>query len=159
MMTLLNYVTDVLDEEQPAAWAYIAGNSSHPDLKGLALFYTMGTSTLLVVVVQGLPGNGFHGLHIHEGSSCTGNEQDSFANAGAHLNLENTEHPNHTGDLPPLLSDGGMAYMAVVTGRFTPEQVIGRTVIIHEMPDDFHSQPAGDSGMKIGCGEIKANII
>ncbi|MBS7210849.1 MAG: superoxide dismutase family protein, partial [Lachnospiraceae bacterium] len=31
---------------------------------------------------------------------------------------------------------------------------IGRTVIIHDMADDFKTQPSGDAGKKIACGEI-----
>ena len=27
--------------------------------------------------------------------------------------------------------------------------------MIHADPDDFHTQPAGDSGMKIACGVIR----
>ena len=34
--------------------------------------------------------------------------------------------------------------------------VVGRTIVLHEMPDDFKTQLSGDSGMKIACGEIKA---
>ncbi len=45
--------------------------------------------------------------------------------------------------------------MTVYTGRFFPEDVIGRTVIIHEKADDFHTQPSGDAGEMIACGEIK----
>ena len=46
--------------------------------------------------------------------------------------------------------------MAVYTNRFYPEEVIGRTVIIHENADDFHSQPSGDAVEMISCGEIAA---
>ena len=34
---------------------------------------------------------------------------------------------------------------------------MGKTVIIHDMPDDYRSQPAGDSGMKIACGVVQMN--
>ena len=44
------------------------------------------------------------------------------------------------------------------TNRFVPEEIIGRTVVIHENPDDFKTQPSGDSGSKIACGEIKSNL-
>ena len=37
-----------------------------------------------------------------------------------------------------------------------PEDVIGKTVVIHDRPDDFHTQPSGDSGEKIACGKIVA---
>ena len=38
--------------------------------------------------------------------------------------------------------------------RFTIPAVMGRSVIIHRMPDDFMTQPSGNSGEKIGCGVI-----
>ena len=66
------------------------------------------------------------------------------------------EHPRHAGDLPPVLSNDGTAWMEIYTGRFYPMDVVGRTIVLHEMPDDFKTQPSGDSGMKIACGEIKA---
>ena len=73
-----------------------------------------------------------------------------------HYNPGNKSHPQHAGDLPPLLSDAGEAWMSVYTSRFFPEDVIGKTVVIHDRPDDFHTQPSGDSGEKIACGKIVA---
>ena len=58
------------------------------------------------------------------------------------------------GDLPPLLSCNGNAYMTVKTDRFKVKDIIGRTVIIHYRADDFRTQPSGDSGEKIACGII-----
>jgi len=85
--------------------------------------------------------------------------EDPFADAGLHFNPASREHPEHAGDLPPLLSDAGRAYLAFVTGRFVPKEVIGRTMIIHDMPDGFTGQPAGNAGSKIACGEIQANRV
>ena len=45
--------------------------------------------------------------------------------------------------------------MAVLTDRFCVEEVIGRTVIIHSDPDDFHTQQSGNAGKKIACGVIR----
>jgi len=39
--------------------------------------------------------------------------------------------------------------------KFKPDEIIGRTIVIHEHADDFHSQTSGNSGNKIACGEIK----
>ncbi|BDZ83738.1 hypothetical protein Lac2_18720 [Claveliimonas bilis] len=33
---------------------------------------------------------------------------------------------------------------------------MGKTVVIHDMPDDFRTQPSGNSGEKIACGQIVA---
>ena len=99
---------------------------------------------------------GFFGFHIHEGNACTGDAEDPFADTKGHYNPEKEEHPRHAGDLPPVLSNDGTAWMEIYTGRFYPMDVVGRTIVLHEMPDDFKTQPSGDSGMKIACGEIKA---
>ena len=108
----------------------------------------------MVAELSGLPESetGFYGFHIHEGGNCRG---EGFANTGGHYDPAGQPHPNHAGDLPPLLAWGGNAYMAVLTGRFCPEEVIGRTVVVHSRPDDFHSQPAGNAGQKIACGVIR----
>jgi Cu-Zn family superoxide dismutase len=46
--------------------------------------------------------------------------------------------------------------MTVATNRFRVKDIIGRTVIIHNMPDDFTTQPSGNAGMKIACGVIQS---
>ena len=45
--------------------------------------------------------------------------------------------------------------MKVLTGRFHVGEVIGKTVILHADPDDFHTQPSGNAGAKIACGVIR----
>lgn len=138
-----------------SAAACIKGGPDAPRLSGVARFFQKNDGVLVEVKVSGLPKSnktGFFALHIHEGGSCTGKE---FANTKAHYNPESMPHPNHAGDLPPLLSFSGNAYMAVMTNRFTVNDIIGRTVVIHSNPDDFYSQPSGDAGEKIACGVIK----
>ena len=108
----------------------------------------------MVAEISGLPQNsktGFFALHIHEGKKCGG---QAFAETGGHYNPRGAAHPCHAGDLPPLLGCNGRAFMAVLTERFTPWDVIGKTVIVHEGVDDFTSQPAGNAGKRIACGVI-----
>ena len=122
-------------------------------ITGTVKFYLKSRGILVVASVQGLPpsATGIYGFHIHEGNRCSGPE---FSATGSHYNPTDNPHPNHAGDLPPLFSCGGNAYLALLTNRFTVGDILGRTVVIHSNPDDFHSQPAGNSGIKIACGII-----
>lgn len=139
---------------RPTAIAHIRGDKRHPLLIGTVWFYQLANGVLVEVEVSGLPANdaGFYGFHIHTGGACTG---VGFSSTGAHLSPVAVMHPKHAGDLPPLLSNSGSAYMAVVTDRFSIQEIINRTVVVHSDPDDFHSQPAGNAGEKIGCGVIE----
>lgn len=145
----------------PEAYAKIKGADGYPEIHGMIYFYDVYGGTIVMTEVYGLPDElvpddgKFFAFHIHEGKSCTGNIKDAFANVGKHYNPKEMEHPDHAGDLPPLLSTHGAAWSAVYTGRFFPDDVVGKTVIIHDQPDDFKTQPSGGSGEKIACGEIR----
>ncbi len=89
------------------------------------------------------------------GNSCTGNSNDEFANAKTHYNPTNFPHPFHVGDLPPLIENNGYSYMRVFINKFKVKGIIGKVIIIHDMPDDFTTQPSGNSGTKIACGKIE----
>lgn len=138
----------------PQAIACVRGGMGAPKLKGTVRFYAIPGGTLVTAEVSGLPENdsGFFAFHIHEGSDCGGTD---FSDTGGHYNPGGREHPSHAGDLPPLLSMAGRAFLAVETGRFTPCEVVGRTVVIHGSTDDFHTKPAGNAGKKIACGVIR----
>lgn len=137
-----------------SAVAHIYGGKNNPKLRGQVNFYQLSRSVLIEVNIRGLPESesGFFGFHIHEGESCTGVD---FENTKSHYNPKSKPHPAHSGDLPPLMLCNGGAYQSFATDRFRVKDIIGRTVVIHSKPDDFHTQPAGDAGIKIGCGEIK----
>lgn len=144
---------------KPEALAILKGNKDYSELKGTVEFYNTYNGTILMVEVTGLgnimdKSNSFHGFHIHSGMKCTGTKEEPFVDVDGHYNPGNTDHPDHAGDLPPLLANNGNAWMMVYTDRFYPEDVIGKTVIIHENPDDFKTQPSGNAGPMIACGEI-----
>ncbi|MBR1731936.1 MAG: superoxide dismutase family protein [Ruminococcus sp.] len=138
---------------KPNARAVIKGSDDFSEIRGEVLFYQLKRAVLISAKVSGLPQNdtGFYGFHIHEGSSCEGK---GFPNTGSHFNPDNNPHPRHAGDLPPLLSFGGNAFLQVKTNRFNVRDIIGKTVIIHGGTDDFRTQPSGDAGEKIACGVI-----
>ena len=61
------------------------------------------------------------------------------------------------GDFPMLMATSANdAWLSFVTTRFSVCDVIGRSIVIHAERDDYTSQPAGDSGARIGCGIIQA---
>ena len=141
------------------AIARIAGSIAYPDIKGYVRFTQMKNGVFVSAEVSGLPcerqnGSCIYGFHIHSGESCGGNETDPFADSDGHYNPDGSMHPYHAGDLPPLFGNHGYAYMSVFTDRFSVNDIIGKTVIIHKNPDDFTTQPSGNSGEKIACGII-----
>ena len=140
--------------KRPDAVAKIRGGMEAPQLSGCVQFYQENGCVLIEARVSGLPREsetGFFGFHIHQGETCSGMD---FSGTGSHYNPMDQPHPKHPGDLPPLLACQGNAYLSVKTDRFSVNEIIGRTVVIHSDPDDFHSQPAGNAGKKIACGVI-----
>lgn len=146
----------IRNPSRPGAVAYVRGGADAPNLTGQVRFYQEPGSVLVTADIAGLPQNsetGFFGFHIHEGSSCAG---AGFPQTGSHYNPQQAAHPRHAGDLPPLLQHQGHAHLEVRTDRFRVRDILGRTVVIHSDPDDFHTQPAGNAGTKIACGVIHA---
>lgn len=146
----------LLTDACPSAYAVIQGDTKAPNLEGMAYFYQIPQGGVLVEVeASGLPQkenetSSFFGMHIHENGDCT----PPFDKVGNHYNPANTAHPQHAGDLPPLLSNSGYSYLVFYTDRIQIEEIIGRALIIHSAPDDFTTQPSGNSHEKIGCGVI-----
>jgi Cu-Zn family superoxide dismutase len=139
------------------AVARVKGGPLAPGLSGVIEFRRFGEGTLVYARVSGLRPGGFHGLHLHELGDCAvGDPANPFLAAGNHWNPTGQPHPGHAGDLPVLLSNDGTALMVVYTSRFRPQDAIGRSVIIHELPDDYRTQPAGAAGKRLACGVIVA---
>ena len=142
-------------KNKPDAVARITGGEETPQLSGCVRFYQENGCVLIEAEISGLPKTsetGFFGFHIHQGRDCSG---AGFSGTEGHYNPAGEAHPEHAGDLPPLLWCKGNAYLSVKTNRFSVDEIIGRTVVIHSDLDDFHSQPAGNAGKKIACGVIR----
>lgn len=143
------------------AAAYIKGSAAYPGISGSVKFLQVRKGVMVTAEISGLPHSqesckgGIFGFHIHEGASCSGNAEDAFADVKTHYNPDGCAHPYHAGDMPPLFENNGYAYMSFLTDRFNVSDIIGRTVVIHSGPDDFNTQPGGNSGKKIACGEIR----
>ena len=105
---------------------------------------------------------GEHGFHVHEVGDCSAPDGTS---AKGHFNPTGSHHGNaamgehHAGDIPNLVADGsGVARQRVdVLGMSLegPNSIVGRAIVIHADPDDYKSQPAGNSGKRVACGVIR----
>jgi Cu-Zn family superoxide dismutase len=122
---------------------------------------------LVKVILEGLPKNSIHGIHIHE----AGDLSDSCMSACAHFNPYNKQHGNitskerHVGDLGNLMTDknGECHYEftdKLIKLRGIKSNIIGRSVVIHADQDDFglggfsDSLTTGHSGKRIACAVI-----
>ncbi len=112
--------------------------------------------------VQGLSPNSEHGFHVHEKGDCS--SPDGLS-AGGHFNPTGQAHgrfdagAHHTGDLPSLRADAqGVARVDFVSRSMAldqgPTSVVGRGLIVHKDPDDYTTQPTGNSGARLACAVI-----
>lgn len=130
--------------------------------KGTVTFSEKSGKVLVVAKVSGLtPGN--HGFHIHEKGDCSAGDAMS---AGAHFNPMNKPHAHpsiadrHTGDMPMLMADASgnatlTAELTLMTIGRGANDIIGKGLIVHKDPDDFTTQPTGNSGARVACGVIR----
>lgn len=121
----------------------------------------------LIARIKGLPA-GSYAMHLHAVGRCVAPD---FASAGPHFNPEGRQHGRdnpmgaHAGDLPNLTvdADGNGALDVRVAGLRLKDGAAplldadGAAVVLHGKPDDYRSDPAGNAGARIGCGELRAN--
>jgi Cu-Zn family superoxide dismutase len=134
------------------------GNS----VSGQATFTQLDGKVRVVAEVSGLKPGTEHGFHIHEVGDCSSGDGMSTKGhfnpqAKPHAHYTSAEH--HAGDLPPLKADGeGRARLEadldVMTVAPGPTSIVGRGLIVHADPDDFKTQPTGNSGARIACAVI-----
>jgi Cu-Zn family superoxide dismutase len=129
---------------------------------GMVTFTQTDKGVAIVASFTGLtPGK--HGLHLHEKGVCTAPD---FASAGEHFNPNHEPHAcpptenRHAGDLGNLeIGPDGTGRLELTTDLLTlgsgPTSAIGRSVILHDMPDDCTTQPTGGSGARLGCGVVR----
>ncbi|MBC8630878.1 superoxide dismutase family protein [[Eubacterium] tenue] len=149
---------------KPNAYAKIKGGPLAPCISGIVYLYQLEDGVYVKAYIAGIPNinnqtSSFHGFHIHEVGDCTvGNESDPFTDAKSHYNPTKVDHPMHAGDLPPILSADGIGVLSTFTNRFTVNDVIGKSFILHSGYDDFTTQPSGNSGSRLACGVIVSII-
>jgi Cu-Zn family superoxide dismutase len=147
------------------AKAFVKVGLLYPKIEGLIIFEQYQNGVEVTVKINNLPKfsreNGVFigpfGFHLHNGNSCNeGTVNEPFPLAGEHYNPSNQPHGNHAGDFPVLMPmSNGTASMKFATDKFTVADILGKVVVVHLSPDDYRSEPAGNSGLKIACGVIK----
>ena len=115
--------------------------------------------------IQGLKPNAEFGFHVHEKGDCSAPDGSS---AGGHFNPTQAQHGNptsathHAGDMVNIRSNGeGVAQVDTTAAGTTlhgdpTTDVIGKAIVVHEGPDDYATQPSGNSGKRVACGVIAA---
>lgn len=142
-----------------AALSPTAGNTA----AGTVEFAERGGRTVVTATITGLRPNSEHGFHVHERGDCSSPDAES---AGGHFNPSNAPHGHfaslnrHPGDLPNLRADAqGAATLrwesSELSVRGGAGSVINRSVIVHRDPDDYSSQPSGNSGARLACGVVR----
>ena len=106
---------------------------------------------------------GSYGAHIHSVGRC---DPPGFEGAGPHWNPTGREHGSqnpdgaHLGDLPNLLvgaNGEGSFEFAIPAGRLAGGGSAlldedGAALVIHANPDDYRTDPSGNSGARFACG-------
>ncbi|WP_240689212.1 superoxide dismutase family protein [Ammoniphilus sp. YIM 78166] len=154
------FITD--EEQHQIGTVYTELANAKGEKIGYAAFYNHGPQVVAKVVASGLTPNGQHGFHIHSAQI----ENNDFAKAGGHFNPEGKKHGHdnpegaHAGDLPNLVADsnGNVSVLIPVNGisleKGQPNSIYGKSLIIHAGPDDYKTDPAGDSGARIAGGNL-----
>ena len=118
----------------------------------------------------GLAPGSTHGFHVHETGDCSAADASS---AGGHFNPGGSPHGkaetarHHVGDIDNISADpSGVAHVdAIVAGTVlggsgsgstsTSTSILGRALVVHAAPDDYRTQPSGNSGTRIACGVVR----
>lgn len=125
----------------------------------------MADGVQLIARVNGLPA-GEYAMHLHAVGRCVGPD---FVSAGPHFNPEGRQHGRdnpmgaHAGDLPNVQVNGSglgdinimLPGLRLADGAAPLLDDDGAAVVLHARADDYRSDPAGNAGSRIACGEIK----
>lgn len=116
------------------------------------------------IAANGLP-PGRYAVHLHAVGRCEGPE---FESAGPHWNPTGRQHGSinpqghHLGDLPNLDvgadGTGRLEFTIAGTGAWDGAHPLfdadGASIVIHAAPDDYRTDPSGNSGARIACGVL-----
>lgn len=145
----------------PSASAQLSPTNGNT-ASGNVQFTQAGDKVMVKVDIRGLKPNAEHGFHVHEKGDCSSGDGMS---TGGHFNPSGSSHGahgqgmHHSGDLPSLKADAdGNAKMTFESSTISivggVSNVIGKGLIVHRDPDDYKTQPTGNSGPRLACAVI-----
>jgi len=128
---------------------------------GTVTLHAVPHGVLLRANFTALP-EGPHAFHVHAVGDCT----PPFASAGGHYNPGGAKHGltadegHHAGDMPNLhVPASGALEIEVFNASLRLDDALfdadGAAIVVHEGPDDYASDPAGNAGGRIACGVIR----
>jgi Cu-Zn family superoxide dismutase len=134
-------------------------------VKGDLTLSSEGVAVLIRGEITGLAPGKEHGFHVHEVGACA---LPDFASAGDHFNPTKDPHggpkskSRHLGDMPNAKADdSGRATIdfrvegaTLIDKDGGPNEILGKALVVHAMPDDYKTQPSGGSGARVACGVI-----
>ena len=143
-----------------ATQAYAKLVNANGEPVGMAVLHRTSHGTLLHVKLHDLP-EGAHAFHVHSIGKC----EAPFKSAGGHFNPKGNKHGIHSadgmhaGDMPNIHvpASGSLEIEILNTGLLQDTSLFdkdGASIVIHEGPDDYRSDPAGAAGPRIACGII-----
>jgi Cu-Zn family superoxide dismutase len=148
----------------PEAVAQVAPTQGNTVTGSLALAQS-AEGVHITGTVQGLKPDAEFGFHVHEKGDCSAPDGSS---AGGHFNPTQAQHGNpsggahHAGDMMNIRSNAeGVAQVDTTAAGTTlhgdsTTDVMGKAIVVHEGPDDYATQPSGNSGKRVACGVIAA---
>ncbi|MDT8319821.1 MAG: superoxide dismutase family protein [Xanthomonadales bacterium] len=148
---------------QPASASNAIARMHNPDGEsvGTVVLHSSPYGVLLHLRLAFLPA-GAHAFHVHAVGECT----PPFTSAGGHFDPKGSNHGfmdddgMHAGDMPNVqVSADGLAHLEVFNQNLRLDEALfdedGASIVIHEGPDDYRSDPAGAAGPRLACGVIK----
>lgn len=130
---------------------------------GTAQLRARGKGAVLALKLNGVSA-GAHGIHFHAVGRC---DAPGFTTAGGHLNPAGRQHGlenpagSHLGDLPNVTANAAGQVRTRVPLAIAPDALArdlfdadGAALVLHAGPDDYRTDPAGNSGARIACGVL-----